>query len=295
MTDKHAKRIRRAVEYEQKQIDRQREQKALLKAQKRLSKLHAQQQHTPEPVEPVPVPWLGPLHVACLIHSNGYDWQYVERLYNSVRRNSTYEVVFHVFTEAHRPVPPDMVKHELIEWADINGPRKSWWYKMQVFNPANHSGPLLYFDLDTVIVRNFDWIPKLSLRYFWATRDFRQLWRPTHRGINSSVMWWDTQRFAWMWQEIEKRNIYHLMRQYPGDQDYVSDLLTDKDMRYFPQGNTASWRWQCLDGGMDFKTRRYLEPNTGTKVDPKTSILIFHGSPKPHELAHDRVVQNFWQ
>jgi hypothetical protein len=295
MTDKYAKRIRRAVEYQQRQDEFQREQRALNKAQRRLEKLHSRQAQEPEPVSPVPAPLIGPLHVGCLIHGTVYDWQYVENLYNSVRRNSTYEIIFHVFTEAHRVVPDHMIKHELQEWADINGPRKSWWYKMQVFNPANHSGPLLYFDLDTVILKSIDWIPKLSMRYFWATKDFRHLWRPTHRGINSSVMWWDTQRFDWMWQEFQKRDIYHLVKQYQGDQDYVSDLLSDRDLRYFPPLSTASWRWQCLDGGMNFKTRRYQAPNTGTQVDPATSILIFHGSPKPHELMHDRVVKNFWQ
>ena len=295
MTDKYAKRIRRAVEYQQKQQDLQREQKALLKAQKRLQKLHAEQSKQPEPTEPVATPLLGSLHVACLIHGTVYDWDYVERLYSTVRRNTSYDVVFHVYTEANRAVPDHMVKHELIEWADITGPRKSWWYKMQIFNPANHSGPLLYFDLDTVILKNIDWIPKLSLRYFWAPRDFRHLWRPTHRGINSSVMWWDTQRFDWMWREFQKRDIYHLVKQYQGDQDYVSDLLTERDLRYFPPGNTASWRWQCFDGGMNFRTRKHLAPNTGTQVDPQTSILIFHGSPKPHELLHDPVVKNFWQ
>lgn len=297
MTDKYAKRLRRAAEYELKQQDLQREARALLKAQKRVQKLHAKIEKSADlPIpDPTPAPLIGPLHVACLIHGHVYDWTYVERLYNSVRRNTTYEVVFHVFTEYTREVPSHMIRHDLVEWPDVHGPRKSWWYKMQIYNPAHYSGPLLYFDLDTVILKSIDWIPKLPIRYFWASRDFRQLWRPTHRGINSSVMWWDTQRFDWMYQEFEKRNIYHLMKQYQGDQDYASDLLTDRDLRYFPPNYTASWRWQCLDGGMDFRTRKYLAPNTGTQVDPQTSILIFHGSPKPHELLHDRVVKNFWQ
>ena len=297
MTDKHAKRLRRAVEYELRQQDQQREARALLKAQKRLQKIHAHKEKTPTPAleEPTPAPLIGPLHVACLIHGQAYDWMYVERLYNSVRRNTTYEIVFHVFTEYSREVPSHMIKHNLVEWADVHGPRKSWWYKMQIYNPAHHSGPLLYFDLDTVILKNIDWIAKLPIRYFWASKDFRHLWRPNHRGINSSVMWWNVSKFAHVWADFIKLDIQQTVRRYQGDQDYASELLTDRDLRYFPPNYTASWRWQCLDGGMDFRTKKYRAPNTGTQVDPQTSILIFHGSPKPHELLHDRVVKNFWQ
>lgn len=297
MTDKHAKRLRRAQELAQRQIATQERERAEHKARRRLEKLHNKQRKQSEEAvsTPLPAPLVGPLHVACLIHGQVYDWQYVEKLYNAVVRNTTYEVVFHVFTEASREVPAHMVKHTLEEWPGVAGPRKSWWYKMQIFNPLHHAGPLLYFDLDTVIVGNIDWIPNLSIRYFWANRDFRSLWRPYHRGINSSVMWWDTQRNDWIWNEFKKRDINHLIKQYAGDQDYISDLLTERDLRYFLPQKAVSWRWQCLDGGLDFRTRKYLEPNTGTKIAPETSILIFHGSPKPHEVQHDRVVDNFWR
>jgi hypothetical protein len=295
MIDKYAKRQRREQEMLQRQVAYQERERAEHKARRRLEKLHNKQRKAKEEPTPLPAPLMGPLHVACLIHGQVYDWQYVDKLYNSVTRNTDHEVVFHVFTEAHREVPSYMIKHSLDEWAGVSGPRKGWWYKMQIFNPLHHAGPLLYLDLDTVIVGNIDWIPKLSIRYFWASRDFRSLWRPYHRGINSSVMWWDTQRHHWIWDEFIKRDINHLVKQYAGDQDYVTDLLTDRDLRYFLPQKAVSWRWQCLDGGLDFRTRKYREPNSGTKFDPEASLLIFHGSPKPHEVQHDQVVHNFWR
>jgi hypothetical protein len=54
-----------------------------------------------------------------------------------------------------------------------------------------------------------------------------------------------------------------------------------------------SWRWQCKDGGMNFKNRNYYTPGSGTRIDPRTSILVFHGQPKPAEIE-DEVVKNFW-
>ena len=109
----------------------------------------------------------GRIDCACVIHGSGYDWQYVERLYNMLCRNFTPKVRMHVYTEHDRSVPPHMVKHILEDWG-IAGPKRSWWYKMQLFNPALFSGNLLYLDLDVVIANNLDWIRDLSLDYFWT-------------------------------------------------------------------------------------------------------------------------------
>jgi hypothetical protein len=236
----------------------------------------------------------GPLDCACLIHSTGYSWDYVERLYNMLRRNLRREIRFHVYTEHDRSVPPHMIKHVLTEWDNCAGPRKSWWYKLQLFNIEHHAGPLLYFDLDTVVVNRLDWLPELNLKFLWAAKDFRSLWRPSHTGINSSVMYWDTRRFAHVWQDFRYMDLQKVMKQYHGDQDYISSVIHQNMIRYFLPQNVMSWRWQVKDGGMNFRNRIYLAPGTGTALDHRTSVLIFHGSPKPHEVR-DPVIQNFWQ
>jgi hypothetical protein len=294
MADKNAKRQRRIAENAARQYELDRLNQAEHKAQRRLAKVQARQEKIIDREPALPPPVSGDVDVACLIHGTTYSWDYVERLHSMVTRNLSHNVRFHVYTEESRTVPDSMIKHSLVDWPNIFGPRKGWWYKMQIFNPAHHAGPLLYFDLDTVIVKNIDWIPAQSTRYFWAPKDFRQLWRASHSGINSSVMWWDTDRYTWIWEEFQKRDIHHLARIHHGDQDYISSLLTERDLRYFPPLTAASWRWQCFDGGMDFRNRKHLSPNSGTSIDHRTSIMIFHGSPKPHELTADPTVSNFW-
>ena len=103
---------------------------------------------------------------ACVIHGSGYDWQYVEKLYNMLTRNLQGSIRFHVYTEASRSVPPHMIKHQLTEWPGIGGPRRSWWYKMQLFNQHHHQGNLLYFDLDCVIVADLQWLVDLPTDHF---------------------------------------------------------------------------------------------------------------------------------
>jgi len=230
---------------------------------------------------------------ACVIHGTGYNWDYVERLYNMLTRNLVGEVRMHVYTEHDRSVPPHMVKHILEEWPGISGPKKSWWYKMQLFNSKHHQGNLLYLDLDVVILKNLNWIVDTSTEHFWTIRDYRYLQNIRHNTMNSSLMWWNVKKFDWVWDDFSKQDIANLTRQHHGDQDYLQTVLTHEHKRMFDINQTQSWRWQVFDGGYDFRTRQAKKPGTGATVSPDASILVFHGRPKPHQVLDPVVIENW--
>jgi hypothetical protein len=165
---------------------------------------------------------------------------------------------------------------------------------MQLFNTKHVAGPLLYFDLDTVIVGNIDWILGKPLKYFHAVRDFKYLWSPNSTGINSSVMWWDTTQFADVWTRFASSDLSQIQLQYRGDQDFMSHTVPENQRRFFEIDRVKSWRWQCKDGGYDFKKRRHLTPGTGTLIDHTTKIMIFHGRPKPDQVQ-DLVILQHWR
>ena len=229
---------------------------------------------------------------ACVIHGDAYSWTYVERLYNMLSRHITPDIRLHVYTEADRPVPEPMIRHDLLPW-HITRARRAWWYKMQMFNPEYHAGPLLYFDLDTVIVGNIDWIWQQPLQYFWGVRDFKYLWRPTHTGINSSVMWWDTRQHQQVWETFQAQDLVTVMRKYHGDQDYIGAVIAQDQRRFLDSNSIVSWRWQCQDGGFDFRRRRGHTPGTGTQIPESASVLVFHGSPKPDKITDVQVLQHW--
>jgi len=234
----------------------------------------------------------GPVHCACLIHGTAYSWDYVDRLYNMLNRNLSQGIKLHVYTEPSRKVPDHMIKHELKDLG-VAGPKKAWWYKLQLFNHKHYQGPLLYFDLDTVITDNIDWITHQSLEYFWAPRDFKRLWRPNYTGINSSVMWWHTSKFYDVWQTFHNQEFPLLQRRYPGDQDFLSDVIAQDRRRFLDERLIRSWKWECLDGGWDFKHRKHYDPNTGTRLDG-AGVLVFHGQPNPCQVQ-DPVVLQHWR
>jgi hypothetical protein len=200
---------------------------------------------------------------------------------------------FHVYTEPDRDVPSHMIKHPLDIWKGIGGPRRSWWYKMQLFNPEHHRGNLLYLDLDVVIVRSLDWIRNHNPGQFWSLRDFKYLQRPQMSVINSSMMWWNVEKFSSVWQEFAKTNIHEIVKRYPGDQDYLSRAIDRSQQRFFQDQYFQSFRWQCLDGGFDFKSRKVRTPGSGVDIAGDTSVVVFHGLPKPHSVT-DPVIAQLW-
>lgn len=231
---------------------------------------------------------------ACVIHGTVYSWDYVDRLYNMLTRALPDGIRFHVYTESTREVPRHMVKHTLAPWPGIAGPRKGWWYKLQMFNPEHHRDNLLYLDLDTVVVRDLSWITKLPTRYFWTLRDFRYLQTSQSHMMNSSVMWWNVEQFADVWQGFLNSDVKVTTKRYPGDQDYLTKVIDHNRRRYLEDRYFESYRWQTLDGGYDFKARKYRRPGLGITIQPDTAVIVFHGHPKPHEVDHAEI-RDLWR
>lgn len=234
------------------------------------------------------------VNCACVIHGDAYSFDYVDKLYNMLCRHWSRPVTLHVYTESSRSVPLPYVRHDLIEWPKISGPKKSWWYKLQLFNRTQWDGPLIYFDLDVVIVNELNWLNDLDLAYFWSIHDFKRLYKKDFLGINSSVMAWDNRKFGYIWDNIQNVNIHTITSRFRGDQDYLQTVVEKSRLKYFPLNRIVSWRWQALKGSNPAQTRIRPNVNAGTVISADNSVLVFHGQPKPHQV-NDPVIQKFWQ
>jgi len=133
----------------------------------------------------------------------------------------------------------------------------------------------------------------LDTRCFWTVRDFRRLWRSTWQVANTSLMYWDASQWSEIWQDFAARDINTTVKQWPGDQDYVTHIVGANRLKFVPQDMVQSWRWQIQDGGMDFRNRTYRRPGTGSVIPPEVSVIVFHGNPKPHD-THDSVIHQLW-
>lgn len=230
---------------------------------------------------------------ACLIHDTLYDWIYVEKLYNSLCRNLSPEVRMHVYTESNRPVPDHMIHHKLEEWPGIRGPKKSWWYKVQIFNASFFPGDILYFDLDTVITGNIDWIWQINPMRFNAARDFKYLFRNKSGTINSSVMWFNVEKYKYVYQNFDPATLVEKRMRFYGDQDYIHSQIPPLDLNYLDYTKIKSYKWEVAEGGYNFSTRKSRQPGTPSNID-NISVLVFHGNPKPAKVS-DPVIHEHWR
>lgn len=228
----------------------------------------------------------------CVLHGDYYTLEYAEKLEAMLKRHFSCPIRFHIWTEEAREVPKHWIKHPLYDLG-VSGPKKSWWYKTQIYDAKSFKGRLFYFDLDVVIMGSLDWMLRLSDQHFWACRDFRYIWKKNRWYINSSVMVFDTLKYNYMWKKF-KQNSLAIMSQYQGDQDYANAEVPEAEKRWFDQNYIKSWRWEVKDGGMDFVYRNY--PNAGKPRDhifKDLSIVVFHGVPKPHEIDDYDVIRHW--
>lgn len=229
---------------------------------------------------------------ACVITGDKYDFEYVHKLYKGLCRGFTNDVTLHVYTEESRKVPKPYVKHSLktIQTREDRG----WWNKIQLFNPKLFRGQLLYFDLDVVILNSLDWMLELDSKYFWSVRDFRYLWAERRNEVNSSVMYFDTEKFSYVWSDFKKTPEVYMNRLH-GDQNFIHRHIPSQIKQFFDINRVKSYKWELIDGGYDMHSRTYKEPGSGTKIPRLTSIAVFHGQPNPDDIIeNDSIIAKYW-
>lgn len=147
---------------------------------------------------------------------------------------------------------------------------RGWWSKMELFRPDLSSAPILYMDLDTVI---------LNCVSLFATVDRTTLlsdfYRPEH--LQSSVMYLTPEDRARVWAEWIKDPAGHIARfsvrrpGFNGDQNFIEEVL-----------GPGVQRWQDVPG---CPVASYKVDVRGKGKEPHSGLIVFHGKPRPWEVA----------
>lgn len=213
------------------------------------------------------------LTVACVRFGEAFGIEYVERLHDMVRRNlpAGFAGRFVCFTDR----PADLAGLAGVEVIDGTGyDLHGWWAKLALFSPGmfDPGERIWFFDLDTVITGPLDRL----FEYPGAFGILEDVYRPG--GFQSAVMSWIVGKLSdsiwWEWESRERPEPAG------GDQAVLEQHWSD----WLP-ARIGGKPW-----APDFFQSLYPGVLRSYKVDctwgiPKgTSVVFFHGRPRPHEV-----------
>jgi len=149
--------------------------------------------------------------------------------------------------------------NEPFQFVCVESELPGWWGKIDLFKPGRFNGRVLYLDLDVTLVSDLRQIIHYPSR-FSGIRDW------LNKGINSSVMVWDSGVADHLYTNFMKRNAMDIMSKYMGDQDWINDnVIADK----FPKEWCPSYKYNIRETGV---------------IPDTAKIIVFHGEPKPWDI-----------
>jgi len=229
-------------------------------------------------------------NVLCIKWGSKYSAEYVNKLHSMVQRQLSLTHRFICLTE------DSMGLNAEIEVRPLLRPDLKYSYtKFELFEIELHDiiGQILFLDLDVVINNSID-----DLFLFEPYAKFVGIKDWKIDCINASCMRFNTGEHSYIidtWFEairtrftVEeyfdtslngKKNLYHDLNSFPpavyrGDQEWTTRQLKEHnvDITYYP----SDWL-QSYTAGYDMNSK----------------IIVFHGSPKPHEVNDTWVKQNW--
>lgn len=224
------------------------------------------------------------MNFVCVYYGDKYQIEYVEKLYNMVKKNTTVEHKFICFTD--NTVIQKRLRHTDIEFREFKRHDFDGWFnKLQLFSPDSELvGSNLYMDLDVVIMNNIDELFTYGKDHnFVGMNDFN----PATGVFNSSIMKFNNNTTSSLiWDNYIKRRTE--FKKYTGDQEIISILIKKhKDTLSYPDSWTQSYKW------FDHKGERFNRNKWTYEKDPNAKVCIFHGYPNPHDSTQEWV-KNLW-
>lgn len=214
-----------------------------------------------------------------------YPSDYVNRLYNMVRKNTNVPFDFYCFTEDATGLDSRIIVKPLPVLHVAPEDNKYSYIKEAGLCDDNLGGlngrRVLYFDLDVVIVGNID-------DFFSYPRgdDFVIINDWNSRGDRigqASCYSWVVGTLGYVKRYFEAHPREVVARFFTASQEFLSDQVIKERgaLKFWPERWCRSFRFHCMPFG---PLRAFVAP----RVPAGAKVIIFHGSPKPHEALAGR-------
>ena len=199
---------------------------------------------------------------------------YVNRLYAMISRNINYPFNLTCFTDNSNGIRDEVKIQPLLKLDISEDLPERGWNKINIFEEhlANITGPVLFLDLDVLIVDNIDC-------FFDHPGEFLIIHdKKKKKSIegNSSVLRFNVGDHTDI-LEFFKNNFEHIRKKFRHEQAYISNEINKKrQLKYWPDEWVPSFKYGCLPPWH----KRFIEKPSIPKM---AKIIIFHGLPNPPE------------
>lgn len=203
-----------------------------------------------------------------------YGPEYVNILYNMVKRNLTLPFKMICFTDNAEGISSDVTCFPIPEIDLPTNIPERMWKKLTVFKEDlyNLKGTALFLDLDVVIVDNIDAFFEDS-NPFMIIKDYRKQWRITG---NSSVFRFEIGKHGYVYDYFIA-NFTTIKAAHRNEQEYLTWAINEKNsLNYWPKEFCPSFKYDCAS---KFPLAVWKTPSIPTN----SKIIIFHGEFTPQK------------
>lgn len=219
-------------------------------------------------------------NVICIKWGTRYPAEYVNRLYNMVKNNTTVGFNFYCFTDDTTGLNKDIIVKDM-PVMKVAPEDNKYAYRKEAGLCDDDLGGLngqrvLYFDLDVVIVDNID-----GFFSFPKGDDFVIIndWNSKGNRVGQASCYsWVVGTLGYVKEQFEKHPKEVVAKFHTASQEFLSDQIIKKKgaLKFWPDQWCRSFRFHCMPVGF---LRKFITP----KIPAGAKLIIFHGSPKPHE------------
>ena len=219
-------------------------------------------------------------NVICIKWGTCYSPEYVNRLYSMINRNTRYDFRFFCFTDDPSDLCQQIISKPMTT-LNVDSEDNRYSYKKEAGLCDNNLGGLnnqrvFYFDLDIVIVDNIDcFFTYPKDREFLIINDWNT--RGDHVG-QASCYSWVVGELGFVKTYFEQHPQQVVKKYHTASQEFLCAQVIAHygELNFWPNRWTRSFRFHCLP---KFFLRHFFVGN----IPEGAKILVFHGSPKPHE------------
>jgi hypothetical protein len=244
---------------------------------------------------------LQPVNILCFKWGKRYPANFVNILFNSVRRHLSRPFLFHCCTEDAEGLDPEIM---IIPFPENPGLKRGWpdiFVKLLVFKDGfgGLSGPTLFLDLDVAILADIDVFFEYQPGDFCIIHDWsswqRRLLRTRPRIGNSSIFRFEAGASNYIYEcFIQHLDVVEDLSRFNTEQAFMTYAVGEQ-IHFWPEEWAVSFKEFCKP---TFPLNHFIAP----KPPENCRILVFHGKPDPDEAIsgflgrrpHHRILPAPW-